>query len=386
MYSKGRYINFYKIYTECGFDIEKASSKYGIDVKSGKRYLREYNRLFPEGVTIDDIKQDETDRIVGSLKTEISELKKKLSVIQQKALITEDQLNTYLAISSNRKVNAIEPVLKKSVSESVAVLLCSDWHVEETVSKDTVNGLNEFNLREAERRIKKLFVKAVSLLNIWKTSTKVKTLVLSLLGDFMSGYIHDELKEDNSLSPVQTVLFVLELIRGGVDYILENTECDLIIPCSVGNHGRSTDKPRIQTAYKNSYEWLMYHFLASIYQDNKRVKFQISNSYFNYLNIYEKTIRFHHGDWLRYNGGVGGISVPVNKAIAQWNISKHADLDCFAHWHQHKDFGSWISNASLIGHSAYAVYIKAAFEQPSQTLFFLEKNKGKTATMPIYLD
>jgi len=387
MQNKERFIRFYKVYQECGYDLDLAAKKSNVLRDTGRKYLSEYKKLFSDDTSLEDIKQNENDRVIGSLKTEIAELKKRSRLWQQKAVIAETQLNTYLAISSGASVvdYSIAPSLKNSISESVAVLLCGDWHVEETILKDTVNDLNEFDLNEADRRIKQVFRKAVSLINIWKTSTQIKTFVLALLGDFMSGYIHDELKEDNSLSPVQTILFALARIRGGIDFILENTDCDLVVPCCIGNHGRSTDKPRIQTAYKNSYEWLMYNILADQYKDNKRVAFKISNSYFNYLTVYGKVIRFHHGDWLRYNGGVGGISVPVNKAIAQWNISKHADLDCFGHWHQHKDFGSWISNASLIGHNAFAVYIKAAYEAPSQTLFFIEKNKGKTATMPIYL-
>lgn len=386
MHNKGRYLDFYKTYTECNFDLDLASKKYGILRDTGRRYLAEYKRLFPEGVSIEDIKQDENDRIISSLKIELSELKKKLLVVQQKSLISEQRLDTYLAISSCVDYIKINKTENNSVSETTAFLICSDWHVEESIKKESVNGLNEFNLKEAEKRVFLLFKKAVSLIDIWKTSTQINTLVLALLGDFMSGYIHEELKEDNNLSPVETILVVLKLIKSGIDYILEHTDCDIVLPCSIGNHSRTVDRPRVQTAYKNSYEWLMYHFLATLYEDEKRVKFQIANSYFNYLTVYGKVIRFHHGDWLRYSGGVGGISVPVNKAIAQWNIMKHADLDVFGHWHQHKDFNTWISNSSLIGHNAFAIYIKAAFERPSQTLFFLEKNKGKTATMPIYLD
>jgi len=202
----------------------------------------------------------------------------------------------------------------------------------------------------------------------------------------MSGYIHDELKEDNFLSPVETVLFLLKRIRGGIDYLLSATDYNLKIPCNMGNHSRTTEKLRIQTEYKNNYEWLMYHVLADTYKGNDRVEFQIPKSYFNYLNVYDKTVRFHHGHWMRYNGGIGGISIPVNKSIDAWDKAKKADIDVFGHWHQFKDFGSWICNGSLIGYSAFAIFIKASFERPSQTLFMLEKNKGKTATMPIYLD
>jgi hypothetical protein len=69
------------------------------------------------------------------------------------------------------------------------------------------------------------------------------------------------------------------------------------------------------------------------------------------LQIYDVTVRFHHGHSIRYAGGVGGIYIPTNKAIAQWNKGRHADLDVFGHFHQLRDGGNFICNGSLIGYN-----------------------------------
>jgi hypothetical protein len=63
-----------------------------------------------------------------------------------------------------------------------------------------------------------------------------------------------------------------------------------------------------------------------------------------------------------------------------------ADLDVFGHWHQSQQNPKWVSNASLIGHNAYAIAIKAGFEPPSQTFFLMDAKRGRTVTAPIYLD
>ena len=84
--------------------------------------------------------------------------------------------------------------------------------------------------------------------------------------------------------------------------------------------------------------------------------------------------------------GIGGIGVPVNKGILRWNKTRDAWLDIFGHWHQCKDDGAWICNGSLIGWNPFAIKIKATYEPPSQTLLFIERDHGKTATLPLWLD
>ena len=119
---------------------------------------------------------------------------------------------------------------------------------------------------------------------------------------------------------------------------------------------------------------------------NERVKFVLQEGYHIYLKVYDKMIRFHHGHNIKYQGGVGGLSIPLNKAISQWDKAVRADLSVCGHWHQRKDFGNAMVNGSLIGYNAYAVSIKADYEKPQQTFFLLDRDRGKTIVAPILLD
>jgi hypothetical protein len=222
---------------------------------------------------------------------------------------------------------------------------------------------------------------------LFEQKTKIKTVVLAFLGDFISNSIHEELMESNQLSPMPALLEVMSCLYSGIDMFLEQSDYNLVIPCCYGNHGRTTKERRHATAAGNSLEWLMYNMMAQHYIDlkQKRVKFLIADGYHLYLDIYGKSIRFHHGDDLRYQGGVGGLYIPVNKAIAQWNKGRHADLDVFGHWHQFRDGGNFVCNGSLIGYNAYALSIKADFEEPVQGLVFREKDLGTTGRFPIFL-
>jgi hypothetical protein len=103
----------------------------------------------------------------------------------------------------------------------------------------------------------------------------------------------------------------------------------LTIPCHSGNHWRTTKDQRHAIEAGHSLEWLLYHSLQDRYEGNKRVHLTVSESYHSYQTVYEWTVRFHHGHSMNYGGGVGGIAIPIRKAIAQWNTLRPASFDCF---------------------------------------------------------
>lgn len=268
-------------------------------------------------------------------------------------------------------------------SESVAVVLASDWHVEEKVARPAVNGLNEYSLAIAKSRAEQFFQGVLRLTQIFQKDTRIDTLVLALLGDFISGSIHEDIAENTELGPTKALIFAEELLISGIQFLLDNSKLHLVIPCHSGNHGRATKEQRMATENENSFEYYMYHVVAQHFAQNKRVKFLISESYVSYLPVFGKVIRFHHGHGMRFGGGVGGLFIPAYKAISRWNDGRRADIDCFGHFHQFRDGGSFICNGSLIGYNAYAVSKGLSYERPSQVMFVIEKERGRTFTVPI---
>jgi hypothetical protein len=320
-------------------------------------------------------------------RSEIDELQQQLKKYQETIEELDSQLDVLSILKEQRPSDETYAVKSKKEKgdETAAVLVVSDWHVEETVDSKTVSGLNSFNLEVADRRIEKLTQSALRLTDIERNGTDIPVLVLALLGDLMTGYIHEELREENSLSPTQTLLWLRERVSRMIRTIRDKGQFkEIIIPCSFGNHGRTTIKPRHSTAYKNSYEWLLYRVLEQDFTEG--VRWLVGESYHTYLDVYGKTFRFHHGDSVRYQGGIGGLTIPLEKAIASWNKARVADLDIFGHWHTSQQNPKWISNGSLIGYNAYALSIKAGFELPQQTYFLFDKKRGRTGTWPVFLE
>lgn len=272
-------------------------------------------------------------------------------------------------------------------SEGVSVSVASDWHVDEIVNPSKVNGRNKFNPDIAVARAKKFFANTLKLINKEKGDIKIRRHILALLGDFWSGNIHEELLENTSMRPVEAAIFAQNMIVSGIEFLLAHSKVKLVIPCSVGNHTRITQKVHISTETGNSMEYFMYHNLQNYFKSNPRVEFKISEGYHNILEVYGFKVRFHHGHAIRYNNGVGGIDVPVRRSIMQWNDKEqYADLDVFAHFHQYIPHKHYSVNGSLIGYSPFAVMNKYPFEVPCQSFFVILDRRGKVAQFPIFLE
>lgn len=298
----------------------------------------------------------------------------------------DHRLEALGALKANVSTYEIQPHHGSGTSEGVVNLIASDWHMAERVGRE-IGGLNTFNLEIAHERAKRFFRGGLRLTKLLQQDIKIETMVLGLLGDFMTGQIHGaENAEVNETLPTFEIIEAQNAIISGIEFLLNDSKLKLVIPCHVGNHARTTLTNRFGTELGHSYEYLMYLHLATYFRSEKRVQFMIPEGPHSYLQIYDQTIRFQHGHMVKYGGGVGGIYIPLNKAIAQWNKAKPATLDVLGHFHQLRDGGNFLVNGSLIGYNSFAQSIKADFEEPKQTLFLIDKKRGRTCTWPILLE
>jgi hypothetical protein len=279
----------------------------------------------------------------------------------------------------------IEPKQASGTSESTVVLVASDWHMEERVNRAQVSGLNEHNVEIAKKRAERFFQSGLRLTQLLQQNTRIDQMVLPLLGDFISNDIHEEFPETNELLPMHALELAQNTIASGIEFLLKNSKLSITLPCHSGNHARTTRTTRFGAENGHSLEYLMYRHLAGYFAAKKesRVQFVIPDGPHSYMDIYGLTLRFHHGHMVKFGGGIGGIDIPVKKAIAQWNKARHADLDVFGHFHQRKDGGNFISNGSNIGYNTFALSIKADYEAPAQQLFMIDKKRGRTCTWPV---
>jgi len=319
------------------------------------------------------------------LKKKVSEKTKLEKQLVEEVERLEREKTLWFSMEDNRTSYRIIPSKSPKV-EASAFLVMSDWHIDETVKPGTVNGMNEMNERIADERIQNFFNNSIALLKMAGATTKINKVVLAMLGDFISGSIHDELMEANWCRPIEAVIWVEERLVAGIKLMLKETDFDFLAICHTGNHSRITKKKHIGTQTGNSTETLLYYHLKSRFKDEPRIDFVIAEGYLTYLEIGNKTIRLHHGDGFRYNGGVGDIYPGAYRWIGKSNGSRHADLDVFGHHHGYRNGGNFICNDSLIGYTAYAAERGFTFRRPSQRFFMYTKRGEVIAEYPVFLD
>lgn len=329
------------------------------------------------------IEHDLSDR---KRKTELSGLRSRLSEALDQ--LEQCRLENSTLREIREQTGLIEPIRPRERStylrEATAVALASDWHIEETVDAAKVNGVNEYNVDIARHRCERFFAGFIYMIRYHQDHFTLRDAILWMGGDLITGYLREENLEDNGLSPIMAIATLHVWFADGIRSLLASTEIDRFrIVCNSGNHGRLTKKVQPSTREANSIENLLYIGLAREFKDEPRVEFDLPHGVHTYIDVYDTTVRFTHGDATKFGGGVGGIMIPIRKAIAKWQTVKHADVTVMGHYHQEYFLRDLIVNGSLIGYNTYALEIAAPYEEPRQSFFLIDKSRG--VTMPATL-
>jgi len=167
--------------------------------------LRKLYSNFPWSQKVhEEMKRDVRDIINEDLKAskerrnnvEASKKNKELVIMLEEK---DEYIDTLLWVKEEEyHKTAIQPN-KDSKSEATAVVLASDWHLEEIVDPEVVNHINSYNPDIASERALNFFKNSLRLTDIMAKEINIQNLVMAFLGDMMSWYIHDELIEGNSM-------------------------------------------------------------------------------------------------------------------------------------------------------------------------------------------
>lgn len=276
----------------------------------------------------------------------------------------------------------------KATGGAIALALLSDCHWEERVDpKDVPGTYNMYNPAIAKKRAEQFAQRVVYVTEAQRHLTPVNDLCLAILGDLITGHLHED-NQTNFLFPLQAVLLAMDLCNSIIDYILQHGKFDhIIIPCVFGNHGRLTRKPPAKIAPETNLEFMLYQLLAKHWAKEPRLTFHVADGLMMYLDLAEgKTVRFMHGDHVRYEGGTGGLYVPMHRAIYRLNQTKQAFLTCFGHFHTACDLGFAIGNGSMIGPNAYSTSKQIPYERPTQQYLLIDSKRGKSLVANLFCD
>lgn len=293
-------------------------------------------------------------------------------------------------VSPNPPAWLYEPT--KGGTPGVPLTTWSDWHAGEVVNPTEVGYVNDFNTEILRERVRTLVQTTLDLSFKHMINPQYPGIVVNLAGDMITGDIHEELEITNDRYTFQSLLDLQDIIVPGLTLFADHFG-KVFVPCVVGNHGRNTQKPRMKGRAFTSFEWHLYNQLERYFQNDDRVQFLVSNEADAHYRVYNHRYLLTHGDSLGVKGGdgiIGSLGPIMRGAIkvgrAESQIGRDFDTLIMGHWHQ------WISlrgievNGSLKGYDEYArLGLRAAFERPTQALWFQDHKWGMTAKWPIYL-
>jgi hypothetical protein len=307
----------------------------------------------------------------------------------KKIISLEEDLKSLAAIKEYPPTKFDIPAPKqKNKNEATAIIQWSDWHCDEIVEFESTNGMNEFNKSIAKQRVSKLAENTVKLLDSQRSAVDINNVILHLGGDAIGGYIHPELQQTNSMSPLQGIFYAKDLVVSALEYLMQHGNIkNLVVVTSRGNHGRTTPKMQYANDYAMNFETFLYWSLADYFKNEKRITFKIDQSELSYITVYDKILRFFHGHQIKFQGGIGGLTIPLYKAIHRWdsNIKAYYNFMCDKHTYSQPTPNCQV-NGSLKGYDAFAVSHGFSFQPPLQSFTLLDSKRGITIKAPIFCE
>lgn len=278
----------------------------------------------------------------------------------------------------------------------IPMLHWSDWHYGEVVSLAETGGANEFNRDIARQRVRALVESSIRLARGFafrEDHSAPPGIVVAINGDLISGDIHDELRETNEAPPFVCVDDLFGMLVWSIDQ-LKDQFGKVFVPCTVGNHGRSTLKPRSKNRVFLSYEWNLYRSLQRHYQNDPKVSVLVADGADLLYKVNGWRVFQTHGDALGVKGGdgiIGALGPIARGAIkirdSEVKIGKDFDYLIMGHWHQDLWIGNTVVNGALIGYNGFArLVLRARPARPSQQIWFMHPEHGMTARLPVYVD
>jgi hypothetical protein len=271
----------------------------------------------------------------------------------------------------------------------------SDWHWGERINSDEIGGVNAFDSKIARTRAKRLVDRTIDLAynHMGRAKTEYPGIVVMLGGDMVGGENHEELMATNDRTVHQSVDDLTDVLAAGID-ALATKFGRVFVPCVVGNHGRSTRKPRMKGRVFTNYDWAVYTNLDRYFRKEKHIQFYIPPEADAYFSVFGHRYLLTHGDSMGVRGGdgiIGAIGPIIRGTIKigrnQSQIGRDVDTFCICHWHQYIALPGLIVNNSFKGFDEYAMLqLRALYSRPSQALWFTHPEHGITAHWQVYLE
>ena len=298
---------------------------------------------------------------------------------------------------------------RKGESTQTVVAPLTDTHIGEDVDYQQMAGLNSYSFDIFNRRLSGWAEQVLNLVELRRASVPIDDLIVPMLGDMISGDIHDELIKTNQDNVMGQMSRGANLIAQALMYLAPHFKT-ITVPCVVGNHGRMTRKPPMKDKYMD-WDYMLYQWVASFCKHQKNIKFKINTSYMNIFQVYDKNVLIMHGDSasgagsittitrvltnlrsvLQFRKGLEPENAEANLAIPEPNILPTSfDSVMLGHFHRVDEIdigtGHAIICGCMKGGDEFALQRLAVITKPQQIVTYWHPKYGYIGKETIYLN
>jgi len=291
---------------------------------------------------------------------------------------------------------------KGDTPQSVVAPL-SDTHIGEFVDIDQMKGLNSYNFEIFNNRLYGWANQVVSLVELRRNAVPIPELVVPMLGDMISGDIHEELSHTNLANCMMQMIRGANLIAQALMYIAPHFE-NVRVPCVVGNHGRMTRKPPMKDKFMD-WDFLMYQWIAALCREQTNIEFHIPKSFLTVYPVCNQNILMMHGDAVSGAGSLASVTKVITNLRSVLHFKKglesevghipetvEADFDSVMIGHFHRvdelDIGTGKAHicGCMKGADEFAMTRLQAVTKPQQIVTYWHPKYGYIGKEIIYLN
>jgi len=292
---------------------------------------------------------------------------------------------------------------KRGNTPQVVVAPLSDLHIGDNVNLEQMSGLNSYDIDIFNRRLHGWSTQLLNLVELRRNVAPVDELVIPMLGDMVSGDIHEELARTNIDNCMQQMIRGANLIAQAIMFLAPHFS-KITIPCVVGNHGRMTRKPPMKDKYMD-WDFMLYQWIAAYLRDQKHITFSIPKAFINSFEVGKSNILIMHGDSISGAGSTQAISKGVTglRAFLQYrNTLEDAiltsqddtitqfDSVMMGHFHRIEeiDIGTGTIHicGTMKGGDEFAAQRLHAINKPRQLVTYWHPKYGNVGKEVIYLN
>lgn len=275
------------------------------------------------------------------------------------------------------------PTTPASGAPAIPTMLLTDIHWDETVFPEQIDGINKYNRAIAAQRLQRAFEGAIVTCRDRFKGYKYEGFMLAGGGDWLSGLIHEELRETNEGPIMESVLTVVEPVEAGI-HLLHKEFGRVHFEGVVGNHGRRTVKPVFKNRAQDNFDWLVYKIIQRDFRGVKGVTINVSDAMDAQYPLYSTRYLLTHGDQFRGGSGISAALAPLmlgshRKTRRQAAAGKPYDIMVMGHIHQKYDLAAKgiIVGPTSKGYDEHA-YGNNYEPEPAQVALWLTTPQGVT--------